>query len=99
MLTSYHAVVAAGRHIRLTEPVQLPPGMEVLVVVVSPSAGEVEAQEARLAALSEAEWRTPFAAYAELVEQNPPNVDPATLSDEELVELVHQVRADNLPGS
>ncbi len=94
MLTSYHAVVVAGGHIRLTEPVQLPPGMEVLAVVVSPPQAEVAAQEARLAALSDAEWQAPFAVYAELGDQYPTEVDPATISDEELVELVHQVRAE-----
>lgn len=95
MLTSYHAVVADGGQIRLTDPVELPPGTEVLVVVAAPSQAKATAQEARLAALSEAEWRAPFEAYAAAVAEEPPDADPTTISDEELVEIVHQVRAEH----
>ena len=96
MLTSYHAVVADGGQIRLTDPVELPPGTEVLVVVATPSQAKATAQEARLAALSETEWRAPFEAYAAAVaEESPPDADPTTISDEELVEIVHRVRAEH----
>jgi FtsP/CotA-like multicopper oxidase with cupredoxin domain len=99
MLTSYHAVVAAGGQIRLTDPVQLSPGTEVLVVVVSPSQENVKIQEARLAAMAEPDWQAPFVAYAEALAQEPPEVDINTVSDEELVELVHQVRAERKPSA
>jgi hypothetical protein len=80
MLTSFHAVVVEEGKVQLPESVRLRPGTEVVVVVMLP---DNAADRARA-----------FADYAELVDQYPAEVDPATISDEELVELVHQVRAE-----
>ena len=83
MLASYHAVVVKEGQIELQEPVQLPEGTEVLVVV----------------ALSETHRRKAFDEYIALAEKYPAEADIDTLSDQELVDIVHQVREERLRES
>ena len=82
MLASYHAVVVKEGQIELQEPVQLPEGTEVLVVV----------------AVSEAHRRKAFDEYIALAEKYP-EADIDTLSDQELIDIVHQVREERLRES
>ena len=95
MLISYPGIVKKGQ-IQLEEPVELPEGAQVLVVVDLPLA-KVEAQERRLAALSENEWQAPFDAFEQATQDGPTEIDIDSVSDQELVDLVHQVRAEREP--
>jgi hypothetical protein len=92
MLTSYRGTVKKGQ-IRLEEPIELPEGAQVLVVV-DLSLAEVETQQRRLASLSEDEWQAPFADFAQSAQDAPVEIDSESVSDQELVDLVHEVRAD-----
>jgi hypothetical protein len=91
MLASYQAVIKNGQ-VQFQKAVQFPEGTSVVVVVALES---VEAQEQRLAALSLAEWQAPFVAFEQSAQQSPPAEDIDLISDEELVTLVHQVRAEH----
>lgn len=55
----------------------------------------IEEQEKRLASLSLEEWHAPFLALAAAIEEYPAEVDLETISDEELVKLVHRLRENS----
>jgi hypothetical protein len=95
MLTSYSGIVKKGQ-IQLQEPVTLPEGAQVLVVIEL-ALSEVEAQERRLAALSASEWQAPFNAFAQSAPNAPVEVDIDSVDDQELVDLIHEVRSDRKP--
>lgn len=76
MLVSYPGIVKDGQ-IELQDPVDLPDGSSVLVIL----------NEETLM-----ERRQSFDAYHKLVEENPAEQDIASISDEELNEIVHEVR-------
>jgi hypothetical protein len=87
MLVSYHGIVKNGK-VELSD-VELPDGIEVLVVTqtMPPSVAE---QKKRLVALSDSEWRQPFAEYAQILKENPPEDNLTALSESELNHLVHE---------
>ncbi len=94
VLTAYRGVVEKEGTVRLRQAPALPAGTEV-VVVVAQSVPSLEEQERRLAALSPDEWRRPFDAVRAAWDASEPAPDEGHLaSEEELVELVHQVRQD-----
>jgi len=94
VLTAYRGVVEKEGTVRLRQAPSLPAGTEV-VVVVAQSVPSLEEQERRLAALSPEEWRRPFDAVRAAWDASEPAPDEGHLpSDEELVELVHQVRKE-----
>ncbi|MCP4599334.1 MAG: hypothetical protein GY847_02150 [Proteobacteria bacterium] len=96
MLTSYRGTIKKGQ-IQLEEPVNLPEGAQILIVV-DLSLAEVETRQRRLASLSESEWQAPFAVFEQsaqqLAQDTPLEIAIESVSDQELVDLVHQVRAD-----
>lgn len=92
MLTSYRGTVKKGQ-IRLEEPIELPEGAQVLIVV-DLSLAEVETRQRRLAGLSEDEWQASFANFDQSVQDAPVEIDIESVSDQELVDLVHEVRAN-----
>ncbi len=90
MLLSYHGIIKEGQ-IQLQGPVTLPEGAQVLVVLAPPEA--VETQERRLAEMSPADWQAPFDTFiAFSVQEEPPEIDSDTVSDDTLVDLIHQHR-------
>ena len=91
MLMSYRGIVKKGR-IQLQEMVTLPEGAEVLIVI-SPLES-LEAQERRLDALSAEEWQAPFDAFIEVVSQESTEINIDSMGDQELVDVVHQVREE-----
>jgi hypothetical protein len=94
VLTAYHGVVEKEGIVRLRQAPSLPAGTEV-VVVVAQSLPSLEEREHRLAALSPEEWQRPFDAVRAAWDASEPAPDEGRLpSDEELVELVHQVRKE-----
>jgi len=94
VLTAYRGVVEKEGTVRLHQAPSLPAGTEV-VVVVAQTVPSLEEQEHRLAALSPEEWRRPFDAVRAAWDASEPAPDEGHLpSDEELVELVHQVRKE-----
>jgi hypothetical protein len=93
MLASYHGVVENGK-IRLQDAV-LPEGTPVVVVVAESRYASVEDQLKRLSAMTVKERQAAFDAVAQAASQLPtPEVDVASVSDETLDALVHEVRAD-----
>ena len=76
MLVSYPGVVQDGQ-IQLQNAVNLPDGSQVIVVLNTMSADE---------------WRKPFDTYNQLLEETSAEADIETISDEELVEIVHEAR-------
>lgn len=91
-LTSYQGVVQDGV-IRLRD-VRLPEGAAVLVVVAEAQTVPVEEQVRRLQTLPLEERQRRFDALAERAEQYQAEVDIDTVSDEELNEIIHEVRAE-----
>jgi hypothetical protein len=93
VLTAYHGVVEKEGIVRLRQAPSLPAGTEVVVVVAQP-VPSLEEQERRLAALSPEEWRRPFDEFEAIAAQEKAEVNIASVSDEELVALVHEVRQE-----
>jgi hypothetical protein len=93
-LISYRGEVHNGV-IRLQNG-KLPEGAKVLVVAVEGQTASVEEQVRRLEAIPLAEWRKPFDEYVEFARQHPAEADIDTVSDDELNEIVHEVRAEML---
>ncbi len=91
MLTSYAGIVKKGQ-ILLPDNVDLPEGAQV-IVVVSDHALSLEQQAHYLADLPAEEWRAIFGEFAQISGKQPAEVDIETIDDNELVRLVHQVRA------
>ena len=93
VLTTYRGVVEKGV-LRLRTSLPAPPdGAEVLVVAVQPLP-PLEEQERRLAEMSEEEWLRPFKEFEAVATQEQPEVDIDTISDDELVALVHEAREE-----
>ena len=91
MLATFQGVVKEGQ-VRLFGA---PPPDGTLVVVVASELPSVEDQEARLRAIPLEERRKAFDEYLERARQGPPpEVDVATVSDQELVDVVHDVREE-----
>jgi hypothetical protein len=90
MLITYHGVVQDGR-VYFRDATELPNGTEV-IVVVEQKYPSVEEQEEQLARLTLREWQAPFHVLSHAVDKYPADADIETISDEELVELVHQAR-------
>lgn len=90
MLTTYRGVVKNG-NLYLLDAANLPDGTEIILVMqqIRP----VEPQVERLAVLSLKSWRVPFDAYVATMNGQPASEDIGMISDEELVELTHEVRA------
>jgi len=87
-LVTYRGVIREGK-VQLKDAV-LPEGAEVLVVTNQlPS---VEDQLRRLRAVSDDDWRRGFLEYAQFVEDHPAEADINTLTDDEIVALVHETR-------
>jgi len=95
VLTAYRGVVGKGGIVRLRQAPSLSVGTEV-VVVVAQLALSLEEQERRLATLSAEEWRRHFDAYEAIVAQEEAAVDVASVSDDELVALVHEARREKV---
>jgi hypothetical protein len=93
VLTTYHGVLEEEGIVRLRQVPPLPAGTEVVVVVAQPVLS-LEEQERRLAAFSSEEWRRSFDEYEAIVVQEDAKVDSASISDEELVALVHETRQE-----
>ena len=55
---------------------------------------DIEEQERRLATLSPEDWRRPFDEFEAIAAQEQPEEDINSISDEELVALVHQARQE-----
>jgi len=91
MLISYHGIVKKGR-IQLQEPVTLPEGAEVLIVISPPES--LEYQKRRLDALSAEEWQASFDAFIEVISKEATEINIDSVSDQELVDIVHQVRGE-----
>ena len=91
VLTTYHGVLEEGGIVRLRQAPPLPAGTEVVVVVAQP-VPSLEVQERCLAALSSEERRRSFEESEAIAGQEDAEVDIATISDEELVALVHETR-------
>jgi hypothetical protein len=69
------------------------------VVAVSPRYPSVEEQEARLKAIPLQERQQAFDEYVRLARQGPPpEADVASIKDQELVDMVHEVRAEKAAG-
>ena len=99
VLATYHGVLEQGGIVRLRQAPALPVGAEVVVAYPHPvpsptSLPSLEEQERHLAALSPEEWRRPFDEFAAIVAQEQAEVDIASISDEELVALVHEARRE-----
>ena len=98
ILAAYRGVVEKNGLVRLHRSADarlLSPGSEVLVVATQPQPVlDLEEQERRLAALSPEEWRRPFDAVQAAWDASEPAPDENTLSDDELVALIHQVREE-----
>jgi hypothetical protein len=91
MLATYQGVVKEGQ-VRLFGT---PPPDGALVVVVASEFSSVEEQEARLRAIPHEERRKAFDEYLERARQgHPPEADVAATSDQELVDVVHDVREE-----
>jgi hypothetical protein len=90
MLTSYAGVVKGGR-IHLRKGVKLPEGAQV-VVVVAEKPLSLEEQERYLNSLSLVEWHRLFDEFLQLSHAQSAEVDIESISDDELVTLVHEVR-------
>jgi hypothetical protein len=89
MLATFQGVVKEGQ-VRLFGT---PPPDGTFVVVVAPELPSVEEQEARLRAIPLEERRKAFDEYLERARHGAaPEVDVATVSDQELVDVVHDVR-------
>ncbi len=97
-LIAYRGVVEKNGLVRLRRPAGarlLQPGSEVLVVAAqSQPLSDLDEQERRLLSLSSEEWRRPFEAVRAAWEASEPAPDEGTLSDDELVILVHQAREE-----
>jgi hypothetical protein len=92
MLITYRGVIQDGK-VLFPDASELPDGTEV-VVVVEKLYPTVEEQEERMAKLSLREWHAPFQAVIDAKREFPAEVDMETLSDDELVELVHRLREE-----
>lgn len=90
MLSSYAGIVKGGQ-ILLRDTVDLPEGAQV-IVVVSDRFLSVEEQERYLARLSSEEWHSLFDEFAQLSHEQQAEIDVETVSDDDLVALVHEVR-------
>ena len=93
-LTSYQGVVQNG--VIQLRGRRLPEGTKVVVVAVETQPLSVEDQVRRLQSIPAEEWRRPFDEYIEFADQHPAEVDIDTISDDELNEIVHEVRAEML---
>lgn len=93
MLATFQGVVKNGQ-VRLFGS---PPPDGTLVVVVATERRSVEEQEARLRAIPLEERQQAFDEYLLRAQQGPsPEVDIASMSDQALVEVVHQGREEML---
>jgi hypothetical protein len=91
MLATFQGVVERGQ-IRW---IGIAPPEGARVVVVAPEYPSIEEQEARLAAIPDDEWRKPFEEMIALARHSPPpEVDIDAISDQELIDLVHEVRTE-----
>jgi len=90
MLSSYAGIVKDGQ-IHLPDSVDLPEGAQV-IVVVSDRFLSVGEQEHYLARLSYEEWQSLFDEFAQLSGEQQAEIDIETVSDDDLVTLVHEVR-------
>jgi hypothetical protein len=93
VLTTYHGVLEEEGIVRLRQAPPLPAGTEVVVVVAQP-VPSLAVQERRLAALSPEEWRRSFEEFESIAGEEEVGVDVASISDEELVALVHETRQE-----
>ncbi|MFN8454750.1 MAG: hypothetical protein U0401_08800 [Anaerolineae bacterium] len=91
MRTSYTGIVKKGR-IHLRKGAVLPEGAQVIVVVAD-RLFSLEEQEQYLNSLSSAEWRKLFDEFTQRSHEQSAQVDIESVSDEELVTLIHEVRA------
>jgi hypothetical protein len=91
MLTSYAGVVKKGQ-IHLGDEVNLPEGAQVIVVVAERPLS-LEEQERYLHTLSAADWSRLFNEFMHFSSDPLTEVDIETISDAELVAIVHEVRA------
>ncbi len=91
MLVSYHGVIREGQ-IQLQGPATLPEGAQVLLVISPPE--QVESQEQRLTTLSTEVWQAPFDEFMTNPETENTVIDLDLVSDQTLVDLVHQVREE-----
>jgi hypothetical protein len=90
MLTSYAGIVKGGR-IYLRKGVNLPEGAQVIVVVAE-GLLSIEEQERYLNTLSPVEWHRLFDEFVQFSREQPAEVDIESVSDDELVTLVHEIR-------
>jgi hypothetical protein len=90
MLSSYAGVVKGGK-IYLRNGVDLPEGAQVIVVVAEQLLS-LEEQERHLNMLSLAEWHRLFDEFIQLSQEQLTQIDIESVSDDELVTLVHEVR-------
>ncbi|NJN95507.1 MAG: hypothetical protein HC875_16050 [Anaerolineales bacterium] len=90
MLTSYAGIVKDGQ-IYLRDSIDLPEGAQV-IVVVSDRSLSVDEQERCLAGLSSEEWSNLFDEFAQFSVEQPAEINIETVSDDDLVAIVHEVR-------
>ncbi|NKQ34300.1 MAG: hypothetical protein HF973_01650 [Chloroflexi bacterium] len=95
VLMTYRGIVRNGK-IEL-EDALLPEGAKV-VVVAQEKEPSLEEQKKRLAAIPQAEWEARRDAYDQFLREHPADENIDTLSDEEIVALVHEVRAEYRAG-
>ena len=95
VLTTYRGIVRNGK-IEL-EDAHLADGVEV-VVVAQEKEPSLEEQKKRLATIPQAEWEARRDAYDRFLKEHPADEDIDTLSDEEIVALVHEVREEYRTG-
>ena len=93
VLTTYHGVLEEEGIVRLRQAPPVPVGTEVVVVVAQP-VPSLEEQERRLAARSSEEWRRSFEEFEAIAGQEEAEADVASISDEELVALIHETRQE-----
>ena len=83
VLTTYHGVLEEEGIVRLRQAPPLPAGTEVVVVVAQ-----------SVPSLEEQEWRRSFEEFEVIASEEEAEVDIASISDEELVALVHETRQE-----
>jgi hypothetical protein len=91
MLATFQGIVKGGQ-VRLFGA---PPPDGTLVVIVATERPTVEEQEARLRSIPLEERKQAFDEYLRRARQGPPpEVDIAAVSNQELVDIVHEVREE-----